>query len=138
MQGTEYLKRKRWKICVCGKAREVRRIFHRSCLPHSTVLQYSSNPTFIQQVDERGRASTSQIQLWNQQLRLHSVHHQLKSMYMKMKCTAIGLKMPTEFTLLKRIYSSVQVSDDSLISYDCRSVRLWLHNEVVLLVVVER
>ena len=52
----------------------------------------------------------------------------------------IGLKMPTEFTLLKRIqvYSSVQVSDSSLISCDCRSVRLWLHNEVVLLVVVDR
>ena len=52
----------------------------------------------------------------------------------------IGLKMPTEFTLLKRIqvYSSVQVSDDSLIWCDCRSVRLWLHNEVVLLVVVDR
>ena len=69
-----------------------------------------------------------------------SVHHQVKSMYMETKCTEIGLKMPTEFTLWKRIqvYSSVQVSDYSLISCDCRSVRLWLQNEVVLHVVVHR
>ena len=47
-----------------------------------------------------------------------------------MECTDIGLKMPTEFTVLKQIqfYSSLQVSDSSLISCDCRSVRLWLHN----------
>ena len=56
-----------------------------------------------------------------------------------MNYTDIGLKMPTAFTLWKRIqvYSSLQVWDDSLISCDCRSVRLWLQNEVALIVVID-
>ena len=61
-------------MCVWKRAWEVRMIFQWSCLAHSLLLRYSSNPTFIQQVDERGRAWTSQIQLWNQHLSLHWVY----------------------------------------------------------------
>ena len=62
-------------MCKCGKAGErCEVVFQRSCLAHSSLLRYSSNPTFIQQVDERGPASTSQIQFWNQKLSLHSVN----------------------------------------------------------------
>ena len=69
-----------------------------------------------------------------------SVYHQLKSIYMKMESTDNSLKMPTAFPLWKRIqvHSSVQVSEDGLLSFDCRSVRLWMQNEVVLLDEVDR
>ena len=70
----------------------------------------------------------------------YSLLRQLKSIYMKINCTDTGFKMPTVFKLWKLIQfsSALHVSDDSLILCDCPCVRLWLHNEVVFLVAVDR